>query len=603
MNHKFTILLAAGIGAMMLFATAPMSFSKGHCLPAADQSTMAAQPSRSFAADQSTTAAQTNQVAAGQASAQTSQPTAGPKVITPWGDQGNGIYINPILAADYSDPDVIRVGEKYYMVASDFHFIGMQILESDDMVNWRIVTQVYDSFDLPGWDSNEKYAGGSWAPALRYHDGRFYIYFCTPHEGLFMTSAEKAEGPWEELHIVAAVPRWEDPCPFWDEDGQAYLGHSKVGAGPIIIHKMSPDGKTLLDDGLTVYTGPVAEGVKFHKLNGYYYISIPEGGVERGWQTILRAKDIYGPYEKKVVLEKGSTDINGPHQGSMVDTPDGQWWFYHFQHAGAIGRVVHLQPMYWSEDGWPVIGVDIDRNGIGEPVRVWTTPASQSAATGQATAAKQGQPILVVQPHQSAAIKSSQPSLPQNSDDFSSENLSPQWQWNHNPVPEAWSLSKKPGKLTIDALYSPDFWKARNTLTQKTMGFESETTVCLEFGEIAEGGRAGLCTMGKGCGLVGVKRENGRNYIYYELDGKETDIAPVKGKKIWLRASIDFTSEDYRLSYSSDGKKFTQAGDSFYFGFGSWKGVRFGLFHFNKKADGGSVSFDDVVVETANRIQ
>ena len=199
-----------------------------------------------------------------------------------WGDQDNGTYRNPVLNADYSDPDVIRVGEKYYMVASDFHFMGMQILESHDMVNWRIVTQVYSRFDMPKWDSNERYAGGSWAPALRYHDGKYWIFFCTPHEGLFMTQAERPEGPWSPLHCLKAVEKWEDPCPFWDSDGRAYLGRSQHGAGPIILHRMSPDGSTLLDDGVTIYTGPVAEGTKFLKRGDWYYLSIPEGGVGEG---------------------------------------------------------------------------------------------------------------------------------------------------------------------------------------------------------------------------------------------------------------------------------------------------------------------------------
>ncbi|MBR1548304.1 MAG: glycoside hydrolase 43 family protein, partial [Prevotella sp.] len=203
-----------------------------------------------------------------------------------WGDQGNGTYKNPVLNADYSDPDVIRVGDRYYMVASDFHFVGMQVLESTDMVNWQIASQIYSRFDLPGWDENKHYAGGSWAPSIRWHQGRFYVYFCTPHEGLFMSTATDAHGPWEPLHCLKAIPKWEDPCPLFDDDGQAYLGRSRHRAGPIIVHKMSADGRTLLDDGVTVYTGPVAEGTKWLKRNGYYYLIIPEGGVGTGWQTV-----------------------------------------------------------------------------------------------------------------------------------------------------------------------------------------------------------------------------------------------------------------------------------------------------------------------------
>ena len=290
-----------------------------------------------------------------------------------WGDQGDGTYRNPVLNADFSDPDVIRVGEKYYMVASDFHFLGMQVLESDDMVNWQYISQIYRRFDEPGWDDNQHYAGGSWAPAIRYHNGLYYVYFCTPDEGLYMTTAQDPHGPWAPLHLVQRVVKWEDPCPFWDEDGQAYLGRSRHGAGPIIVHRMSPDGRTLLDEGTTVYEGPVAEGTKWLKRNGWYYLIIPEGGVGQGWQTVLRSRSIYGPYERKIVLEQGSTTINGPHQGALVDTPDGTWWFYHFQETPVLGRVVHLQPARWVDD-WPLMGVDYDGNGIGEPVVSWQKP-------------------------------------------------------------------------------------------------------------------------------------------------------------------------------------------------------------------------------------
>ena len=477
-----------------------------------------------------------------------------------WGDQGNGTYVNPILCADYSDPDVIRVGEKYYMVASDFHFVGMQILESEDLVNWRIVTQVYDRFDLPGWDSNDHYAGGSWAPALRYHDGKFWIFFCTPDEGLFMTQAEKPEGPWSKLHCVKAVAKWEDPCPFWDDDGQAYLGRSRHGAGPIIIHKMSADGRQLLDDGVTVYTGPVAEGTKFLKRNGWYYLSIPEGGVEGGWQTVLRSKNIYGPYEKKVVLERGSTDVNGPHQGAIVDSPLDDWWFFHFQSLGALGRVVHLQPMHWDDD-WPVIGVDIDRNGIGEPVRVWKMP-----------------------------MKAGEPSLPQTSDDFEGPSLSPQWQWNHNPVNEAWSLTENRGQLTLHALQAESFKKARNTLTQKVMGYESTYTIALDCSGLAEGGRAGIVCMGRTNQLFGVMRQDGKTFFYRGDDQQVLETLTEKPKRVvYLRIFFDMDARQYYFAYSFDNKRFTTIDGPFFVDVGYWKGVRFGIYHYNTLRDGGTV--------------
>ena len=482
-----------------------------------------------------------------------------------WGDQGNGTYINPILNADYSDPDAIRVGDKYYMVASDFHFTGMQVLESSDLVNWTLVSQVYDRFDFPGWETNERYAGGSWAPSIRYHDGKFWIFFCTPHEGLFMSTATSANGPWSPLTLVEKVARWEDPCPFWDDDGQAYLGRSKHGAGPIIIHKMSPDGTRLLDEGRTVYTGPVAEGTKIHKRDGWYYLSIPEGGVESGWQTILRSRNIYGPYEKRVVLEQGRTPINGPHQGAMVDTPEGEWWFLHFQHSGPLGRVVHLQPMHWK-DGWPVIGVDQDMNGIGEPVPAWVKPRVHA---------------------------SSEPHLPAHTDEFSSSrSLGLQWQFNHNPVPGSWSLTERVGWLTLHASKASDFKQARGTLTQKSMGYRGEVTVRLDFSSLAVGDHAGLACMGKQNHLIGVQADQKGVNLYLQHDTVTTVLHPVKGKILYLRLHLDAVSNTYSFAWSRDGRQFTSVGEPFAMRFGFWKGVRPALFCYNPSESKGTVSFD-----------
>ena len=478
-----------------------------------------------------------------------------------WGDQGNGTYINPILNADYSDPDVIRVGNTYYMVASDFHFLGMQVLESTDMVNWKLISQIYNRFDFPGWNDNHQYAGGSWAPAIRYHDNKFWVFFCTPKEGLFMSYAINPAGPWSPLHLVEKVERWEDPCPFWDEDGQAYLGRSRQGAGPIIIHKMSKDGRQLLDDGVTVYTGPVAEGTKIFKKDNYYYISIPEGGVGEGWQTILRSKSIYGPYEKRVVLEQGTTSINGPHQGAIVDTPDGKWAFFHFQRTEALGRVVHLQPMHW-ENAWPVIGVDFDRNGIGEPVHVWTKP-----------------------------IESESIFTPQTDDDFCGPTLSLQWQFNHNPVNEAWSLSTQPGSLTLQALKAPAFRLAHNTLTQKVVGYASEATVAMNFSEIADGQRCGLACMGKENKMLGIKMENGHKNLYISNDTTETILTSITGDTIYLRVTIHIDNRQFQFSYSTDNIHFIPCGDSFFTRFGFWKGARIALYCYNKEKEAGATSF------------
>lgn len=479
-----------------------------------------------------------------------------------WGDTGDGYYLNPVLLSDYSDPDAIRFGDSYYMVASDFNHMGMQVLESADLVNWRIISQIYHRLDLPGWDTNEHYAGGSWAPSIRWHDGLFYVYFCTPDEGLFMSTAKEPSGPWAPLHCVKAIARWEDPCPFWDEDGNAYLGHSLKGAGPIIIHRMSADGHELLDDGVTVYEGPTAEGTKIHKWNGLYYLSIPEGGVRGGWQTVLRADDIYGPYERKIVLETGSTAVNGPHQGAIVDTPDGEWWFLHFQQLDALGRVVHLQPMHW-EDGWPVIGEDYDGNGVGEPVARWKKPETAKTVKRE---------------------------LPVSSDDFTGS-LGLQWQFNHNPVDSAWSVTSR--GFAIDALQAPSLREARNTISQKLMGYRGTYTVLLDLEDVAEGQKAGLACMGKEFFYIGVwQKEDGRE-IFFEKDGEVLLSQAFDASKVRLRLSFDANAENdgFSFSYSVDGKRFQQFGEPFSAHFGYWKGARVALYSYNTVSPGGTALF------------
>ena len=482
-----------------------------------------------------------------------------------WGDQGNGTYKNPVLNADYSDPDVIRVDDKYYMVASDFHFMGMQVLESIDMVNWHIVSQVYSRFNLPGWDENSHYGGGSWAPSIRFHDGLYYIFFCTPDEGLFMSTAKDPHGPWSPLHCVKAVEKWEDPCPFWDDDGQAYLGRSQYGAGPIIVHRMTADGKKLLDDGITVYTGPVAEGTKFLKRNGYYYLIIPEGGVGTGWQTVLRSRSIYGPYEKRIVLEQGSTSINGPHQGALVDAPECTWWFYHFQETHPAGRVVHLQPARWVDD-WPLIGVDIDGNGIGEPVAVWPSPVKLKKPTGPIG------PMGHISPVETKGLS---------------------WQWNHNPVDSAWSLNEKPGWLTLHALPAATMKDSRNMLTQKTVGYESEATVRIDCSKLCDGDYAGLLCIGKAFMGAGVCIKDGQRYIYFEDDGQQQLLSTFERSTVFLRVAIDTHHNRHQFSVSLDGSEFHEVGHPFALRMGYWKGSRIGVYCYATGKAAGKVSFSN----------
>lgn len=480
-----------------------------------------------------------------------------------WGDQGNGTYINPVLNADYSDPDVIRVKNKYYMVCSEFHYMGMTIQESDDMVNWRIVGRLFSRLDFPQYDNFTAYGNGSWAPSIRFHDNKFWVYFCTPDEGLFMTTATNPEGLWTPLLQVVNVKGWEDPCPFW-ENGQAYLGHSLVGAGPMVIHKMSADGTKLLDNGNTVYTGPVAEGTKIYKRNDFYYISIPEGGVAKGWQTVLRSKNIYGPYEKKVVLETGNTGVNGPHQGAMVENPKGEWWFYHFQLTGALGRVMHLQPMHWYDD-WPVIGVDIDRNGIGEPVYVWKKPDVSGDF-----------PICT----------------PRSSDEFDKTEIGLQWQWNHNPINANWSLTQKSGWLSLKALKAVNLKIAHNTLTQKVMGYTGEVITQIDASNLAPGQKAGLTSMSSVFNAIGVMNKGGKFYVFFDGNGKSKEEVAINKNIIYFKLVLNSNKKIANFLYSFDNKNFKSIGNDFGIKWGDWKGTRIGLFSYNELADGGTAAFN-----------
>lgn len=479
--------------------------------------------------------------------------------IRPWGDLGNGYYKNPVLNADYSDPDVIRVGSDFYMVASDFHYMGMQVLHSKDLVNWRIIGQIYRRLDIhPRYDNMEGYGKGSWAPSIRYHDGKFYVYFCTPDEGLYMSTATDPAGPWSPLHEVKRVSGWEDPCPFWDDDGNAYLGHSTVGAGPIIIHRMSHDGKTLLDDGVVVYVGKVAEGTKIYKRNGYYYLIIPEGGVETGWQTVLRSRSIYGPYERRVVLAQGTTSINGPHQGALVELESGETWFMHFQSAGILGRVCHLQPVKWVDD-WPLMGAE------GEPVTIFQKPNVGCQY-----------PI----------------SFPQTSDEFDEPQLGLQWQFNHNPVDENWSLTERPGYFRIKAMYADDILKAKNTITQKLMGGKGVVTTELSIEYMADGQKAGLAYIGgTQQNWIGVEKREGECFIKAVTGGITYHGPRVSGSTVWLRSTLDLRSST-RFAFSLDGENFMELGGDCKLTWGFWKGTRIGLFSYNSIRDGGCADFN-----------
>jgi beta-xylosidase len=362
-----------------------------------------------------------------------------------------------------------------------------------------------------------------------------------------------------------------DPCPFWDDDGQAYLIHgwarSRSGIKNLLtLHRMAGDGSQVLDPGIIIIDGnkmegwETIEGPKLYKRDGWYYVFAPAGGVTEGYQAIFRSRDIYGPYENRVVLDQGKTPINGPHQGAWVDTPAGEHWFFHFQEMPAYGRVVHLQPMQWRADGWPVMGNDGDNDGKGQPVLMHRKPRL---------------PLQAI-------------SVPATSDDFSGKALGLQWQWQANPAKEWYSLIEKPRALRLECIQLLDtksLWTAPNLLLQKFSGPEFTATTKLEFSSTIDGERAGLMVFGYDYIWLGLRREKGALKLILasckeaHKDGKEQDIEArlADSGVIYLRARISSGAKG-NFQYSYDGEKFESIGDSFQARSSYWVGGKIGLF-------------------------
>jgi beta-xylosidase len=522
----------------------------------------------------------------------------GAGVVVPgaWGDQGDGSFKNPVMWADYNNLDVITAGGEFYMVAASHHFMGMPILHSKDMVNWTLLTRLYRRLNLdPRYDQpGQAYQHGTWAPAIRSHEGRFWVYVNTPVEGLIMTSAADAAGPWDPWTVVMPVAGWEDPCPYWDDvdnaggDGpngrRAYLVRSQLGAGPIIVQQMSWDGKRLLGTATTVATGPTLEGPKMHKRSGNYYIFAPEGGIDNGYQVVLRSRNILGPYEKKTILERGSTATNGPHQGSWIDLPSGQSWFYHFQQNAGWGRVAHLQPAQWGADDWPQVGVDLDGNGIGEPV---------------------------AQPRKPNVGATFPLAVPQSSDEFDSGALGVQWLWNHNPDDTKWSLTARPGWLRLSArplaaqsgvngadggavrFVEDSIVFAYNTVVQLAMGRVASAVTKLDTTGIVDGQRVGITLFGQTYGWIGVVRGGGQITVRTSMNGTSTAGPALTATAVFLKASISAASQ-ISFAYSTDGVAFTALGGAQTVGRTWFEGIKFGLFTYNLSTAvaGGVADFD-----------
>lgn len=289
------------------------------------------------------------------------------------------IYTNPIISCDFSDPDAIRVGEDYFLVASSFSFCpGIPVLHSKNLVDYKIINYVYDKIPISGYNT-VKYGFGAWAPSIRFHDGVYYCLIPFPDVGIFVSSTTDPFKKWSQPELLIERCGLEDPCPIWVED-KCYVvvafAKSRIGFNSkLAVYEVDCNLKTCLDDDYTVIydgtaTQPTIEGPKCYKIGDYFYVLAPAGGVRYGWQVALRSKSIFGPFEEKIVLKQNDTDINGPHQGALVDTPDNKYAFLHFRDMGAYGRVLYLEPVEFIE-GWPIIGNATSPVKYGEyPVKV-----------------------------------------------------------------------------------------------------------------------------------------------------------------------------------------------------------------------------------------
>jgi beta-xylosidase len=516
-------------------------------------------------------------------------------------DQSDGTYINPILNGDYSDPDVVRVGDDYYLTASSFtNMPGLPILHSKDLVNWEIIGHALTRLPPDGHFSAPRRGGGVWAPAIRHHDGKFLIYYPDPDYGIFVVTATDPAGPWSPPVLVDDTRGAIDPAPFWDDDGAGYLvfayAGSRAGINNVIdLKRLNADGTRTEREAMRIIDAtklpPVetsqgrlnwqtTEGPKLYKRNGFYYIFAPSGGVKSGWQGVFRSKSITGPYEGRDVLDQGQTTINGPHQGAWVDTPSGEDWFVHFQDTDSYGRRVWLEPMMWGKNGdikdWPVIGARQKGQTFGVPV------------------VRHKKPTL---PEQPVAI-------PIVDDEFDA-GYHLGWQWSANPG-DVWTDPAAKGILRLNSVSSSvNLWESPNLLTQKLPALAFSATTQISFQPKAVGERAGLLVLGYDYGWIGMENtSDGIRLVMVtrqksNLNGEETTaVAPLKvDGTVWLRARFEPVSSDdpggnvikawprlpstharVTFSYSIDGVTFVTLGQPMTTTPGRWVGAQIGLF-------------------------
>jgi beta-xylosidase len=521
-------------------------------------------------------------------------------------DNGNGTYTNPLFYDEFSDPDMVRVGDDFYLAGTTMHAMpSLVILHSKDLVNWEFLSYAAPQLDLgPEFrleEGKDAYGQGIWAPCIRYHQGTFYVFSNVNRKGLLVFTSKNPAGPWQQRLITPGI---HDLSVLFDDDGRIY---AISGYGEVHMVEFKPDLSGFIEGSERVIIprgSAVGEGHHFYKIGGKYYI-ISADYSPVGRMQCARADRIDGPYETVAIsaretmgtqrgwwcnnVSQGSPipvpgakfDIHKPgdnefgavplHQGGIVDLPNGDWWGFSMMDFKSVGRTTFLSPVTWK-DGWPYFGLP---GNIGRSPRTWVKPA----------VAAQVSPIATYQ----------------RSDDFSGAKLLPVWQWNHAPVSAKWSLTEKPGALRLHTMPAAHFLSAKNTLTQRVIGPESTATVVLDGSGLQPGDIAGLGLLNVPSGWIGlVRTESGLVLRCYNQLVDETVDRPLSVARVFLRATGDYDNDLAQLSYSTDGAAFTPLGTALRLPYQvkTFQGTRYALFAFNSAGrEGGCAEFDNFRVD------
>ena len=494
-----------------------------------------------------------------------------------WGDQHNGTFLNPILPGDFSDLDAIRVGDDFYAISSTMQYSpGMAVLHSSDLVNWQIVGHVVSDLTVLdpelGWDRMNRDGRGIWAGSIRYHDGRFWVYFGTPDGGIYMATASRPEGTWSSPKQVIPAAGWDDPCPFWDDDGKGYLVATRFDADEsgqkyrihLFSMKTGNDGIVESSDHI-IHQSRGSEANKLYKIGGVYLHYFSEVRPEGRVAMMERSRSLQGPWEVRQLNHVHGMVDKEPNQGGLIQLKDGSWWFLTHQGKGDWeGRAGVLLPVTWR-DGWPILGRP-GRDGIGEMVWGDSKPILNNSKSGLFA-----------------------------SDSLRERSLLPEWEWRYQPRPDAWSLTNHGLRLhaLIPLAGKPDFAGVRNVITQRAVRTaKAEVTVKVDLGGLMDGQEAGLAHFAKAnCRLAVVQNGGVRTVMRVDQPGS-TVVPVVTAKSLWLRSTWGIEGLA-RFSYSFDGSEFTEIGQSCRLTWGSYRGDRIGLYTWNSTGDRGYADFSD----------